>query len=185
MPGDVDRSAADVAGQVSYQGHIRLGQRVVLRADNGVVRGVVQVAGARSDRHLAGPGHAHVACLLVVPGSHRIAEALRLLHRVVGPGAGQQVVGAALVPAQEVERSHGELQAGAALQEHDLVVLGYIEQAGQALYGPSDHPFELLGAVADLHDPCAHAHELGQGLLELLDHREGKGGRAGREVVHA
>ena len=50
------------------------------------------------------------------------ADDLGLLEGFLTPGAGDEVVGA-LAGTEQVQGHHGELQAGASLQQQDLVVV--------------------------------------------------------------
>ena len=92
-----------------------------------VVRGHVDVGGAGRERAF-GVGRDPVE-----PVGRRRArlvdrpDAPGLLDRLVGPGAGHDVVRRG-PGGQEVHRHHRELEAGATLEEEDLVAVGDVRQ---------------------------------------------------------
>src|SRR5437773_1684227 len=89
-------------------------------------------------------------------GNVHVAEALRLLDRLLRPFAGRDVIGCALA-VQQIHRHLGELQRRAALEEQHPVVLRYREQLAQILLGFGSYADELLAAMAHLHHRHAAA----------------------------
>ena len=104
-----------------------------------------------------------------------LADDLGFLDRLGTPRAGVDVV-RDLPLAEEVHRDHGELLAGAALQEQDRVVVAQAEQFLDAVDRFDVHRFVVLAAVAVLHDRHARALEFDQfggGLLEDFERKNG------------
>src|SRR5438128_4147699 len=89
-------------------------------------------------------------------GNVHVAEALRLLDRLLRPFAGRDVIRFSLA-VQQIHRHLGELQRRAALKEQHLVVLRYREQLAQILLGFGSDADELLAAMAHLHHRHAAA----------------------------
>ena len=121
--------------------------------------------------------------ILVLGGGgdvHR-AEQLGFLDGFLGPFAGVDVIG--FLAFEQVHGDHAELQAGAALQEHDGVVFRHAEQGADLGFGRVDHRFEILGAVADLHDRKADAVEIQQFLLGFFHDFLGQDRRSGVEII--
>ena len=100
----------------------------------------------------------------------------------LAPRTGDDVIGRGAGGAQ-VHGQHGELQAGAALQEHDLVVGGDAEQLAQVGFGGLDDAFELLGAVAHLHHRHAAALVIEHFGLGFFEDGHGQHGGSGVEIV--
>jgi hypothetical protein len=93
---DVDRTAEDVRRGVGHERHgARLRDVVPLGAVDGVVRRDVRVGRVRVERQLAGLRHPREALRLGGSGDADRPDLLRLLHRLLRPDAGDDVVGRA------------------------------------------------------------------------------------------
>ena len=110
------------------------------------------------------------------------ADLLGFLDGLAGPGAGVDVVGG-LAGQQQVHGNLRELEAGAALEEEDLVVVVDAEQLAHVGDGFGVDGVVGFAAVAVFHDGHAGAVEIGEFLLGDLEDFEGEDGRAGVEVV--
>ena len=171
-------------GGIRDERHLaRIRDPVELHPAYGLVRGVVHVGGPGIE--LPGRLLGRVAEVLAL-GARRdidLAEAVRLLDRLLRPLARIDIVGR-LLPAEEVHRHHAELQRRTALQEEHLVVLGDFEQLAEVLLRLLRDRDELLAAVAHLHHRHARTvpvEHLGGGLLEHLLRQDR---RPGAEIEH-
>ena len=111
-----------------------------------------------------------------------LAQLLRFIQRLLGPGAGCHISGL-FAGRQEVQRNHRELETGAALQEQYVIVLGNRHQFAQQSDGLVVHRLILFAAMAHLHDGHARAPEVEQLALRLLQHGQRQRRRSCVEVV--
>ena len=172
---DVERAADEIGRGIADQGNAGRRGRLseIFHAMDGLVGCEVQVGSVRVEVEIV--GQAIEALLLGVGGGASGTQLGSFLDGRLAPGAGDDVVGGGTGGAQ-VHRQHGELQSGAALQEHDLVIAGDAQQLAQVCFGGLDHSFEFLRAVTDLHHRHACALEvdqLGLCLLEDLERQDG------------
>ena len=135
----------------------------------------VDLAGIRHAREVAGLGGG---------GDVHLAVTLRFLDRLLRPRTRDDVVGAAAL-GQQVHRHHGELQAGAALQEQHGVVVGDAGERADVGLGRVEDRFERLRPVADLQDRHADARQRDEIALRLFEDGLGQDGGTGAEVEDA
>ena len=93
--------------------------------------------------HLQVLVNAAVSFGLGVAGHVHVTEQLGLFAGLVGPHAGQRVVGGGVL-VQEVHGEHAEQQGASAAQEHDVVVLGNAHEVAEELFGFFEHAFDGL-----------------------------------------
>ena len=181
----VERAAEHVRRGVGHhRGGAEVRQLVELDTVNGLVRRHVHVRGARRELELLLPGHADVVLRLVVEGHVDGADLLRLLHRLVRPRPGHDVVGRR-AGVQQVHRHHRELGGRATGKEQDVVVVGDARQLADVRFTLGEDGLERLRPMADLEHRHADAGERQQVALRFLECGERQHGRAGREVVDA
>src|SRR2546427_11820826 len=155
---------------------------MIFNPADGFVRAVVDVRGVRPNLPLLrGVGE------IAVFGAGRdadIAIALRFLHCLLGPFSREHVIGLALA-AQQVHRPRRELQARAALQEQQLVVLRHGEQLAQVALGVGGDADEFPAAMAHLHHAHAAAVPVEHLVAGARQHLGGKHCRPGAEIEDA
>ncbi len=179
---DVDGATENVAGHVGDEGGFRVGEGLHLCAGDGFVGGHVDIGGAFGVvqggivRHVGGD------FLGGVGDDIDGADFLGFLDGLAGPGTGVDIVGH-LTCAEKVHGDHGKLEAGTALEEEDLVVIGQAEKLAHVGDGFGVDGVVGFAAVAMLHDGHARAVEIGQFLLGNLENLEGEGGGTCVEVV--
>ena len=120
-----------------------------------------------------------------IPGHVHLALAAGLLGAGGAPGAGDDVVGGRVVPAEQVHRHHRELQARAPLQEDHLVGLADAEQGFEPRQGLFQDAVERGAAVTDFQHRHADPRQREHFVAGLLEHLDWQDGRAGGEVEHA
>ena len=180
---DVDRPRQDVARHIGNQRHVTgFGKFTPLRAKNRVVRGQVHVGGVRLQPQVRQGRNAAEFSGFRAGRFVGLAQLLRFIQRFLGPGAGRHI-GGLLARRQEVQRNHRKLEAGAALQEQYVIVLGDRHQFAQQGDGLVVHRLILLAAMAHLHDGHARAPEVEQLALRLLQHGQRQRRRSCVEVV--
>ena len=88
----------------------------------------VEIGGIGGEFEVSGRREAVVVRGFPIPGDMDAALTASLLGPGVPPRAGDEIVGGARLPSEEVHRNHRELQARAPLDEHHLVILTDPEQ---------------------------------------------------------
>ncbi len=111
-------------------------------------------------------------------------DAFGFLHGLLRPDAGHDVVGRT-ARGQDVHRHHRELEAGAALQEQDMVAVGNAGERADVALGTLDDFVEWLRAVADLEDRHADAGHRQEVLACLFEDLDRKHGRPGGKIENA
>lgn len=140
--GHVNLTGEEVGAHVGHEEPgLRLRDVVPFRTVDGVVGGNVQVGGVVA--HLQVLVDAAVGFGLGVAGHVHVTEQLGLFAGLVGPHAGQRVVGGGVL-VQEVHGEHAEQQGASAAQEHDVVVLGNAHEVAEELFGFFEHAFDGL-----------------------------------------
>jgi len=155
---------------------------VVLGTFDGVVVTDVEVI-----RSLVSPlDFRQVGPLLVFRGTDDIAgaELGSGFNGLLRPLTGQREVGL-LVDGHEVERQHVELEARAALQEQDVVVVGDAEHFAHQRFATVNDGFVRLGAVRHFHHGLTRALVVEHLGSSLLQNRFRQNRRAGGKVVNA
>jgi hypothetical protein len=109
------------------------------------------------------------------------AKFLGFLKGFFAPGAGDNVVRTCSSRA-EVHRDHGELQAGAALQEKDLIVGRDFQQFAQIVLSIGYDGFEFFRAMADFHHGHAGPFIIEHFCLGLLEDFQRQSGGTGVKV---
>mmetsp|Transcript_16646 Transcript_16646/g.22915 ORF Transcript_16646/g.22915 Transcript_16646/m.22915 type:complete len:386 (-) Transcript_16646:77-1234(-) len=182
----LDGLGAEVGGHVGHQGHIADLRRVLpLHAVHGLVGAVVDVRGCGVQLPGARVRDGRVLGRLGVAGALADAVLGRLLHGLVAPDPGDQVVDLGLRRAGHVQRHGRELQRRSALHENGLVLGGHVEDLAEVGLGLVGDGGELLAPVRHLHDAHAAALPVHHVLLDLLEHLQRHHAGAGGEVVHA
>ena len=183
--GHVHRPGKKIGGHIAHNGHIpRIGHILPFGAVNGVVGTVVEVTGLGVQLELVLGGNVGVVFVTAVGGKRNLAVLLSLLIGHAGEIAGDGVIRPAGF-SDEVQRNHGELAGGAALQKQHPIVFGHMEQPDEAGLGVVKDLLEHLGAVAHLHYGHAGALVVGDLAARPLQHLQRQHGRAGREIVDA
>ena len=176
---DVAGLAQEHGGLVGHQ-YVALGvgQLVPGHAVDGLVLADVHIVGVLGDVQIGAVGDIAVILILGGGGYDDLAVLLSLGNGLLGPRAGLDVHGLAVL--HQVPRHSGELQGSAALDEQHLVVVGDVHQLAQIGLGLVDDLLEHLGAMAHLHDAhtaAAVVHHLVADLLQHgLRHHGGTGG---------
>ena len=174
----------DHGAHVRHQRHaLHLGHLDVLGAEDGVVLADVDIAGiliVRDGVHIRDVGE-----VLVLAGCHDVglAELGGFLGGQVGEVAGDDVV--RLAGGHEVQRHHGKLLSGTALEEAHLVVVGDVHHAAQGGLSVLDDGVEPLAAVAHLHHALAAVAVFQQLCLCLPEDLLGQHAGACAEVVYS
>ena len=183
VAGHVDGAREDGGRHVRHQ-RDATGIRDVgkLHSADGLVGRVVHVGRIGGQVQPLLPRHGGEVVGLGAAGDAHLAEAARLLDGLLRPRAGVDVVGGFL-PAQQVDGHHGELEAGPALQEQDLVAVRHRQQVAQVGLGLLGDGDEGPAAVAHLHHRHAFAVPVQQLLACLLQHLFRQRRRSGAEVV--
>ena len=174
----------DHGAHVRHQRHaLHLGHLDVLGAEDGVVLADVDVAGVLIV--VDGVHIRDVGKVLVLAGSNdvHLAELGGFLGGEVREVAGDEVIG--LAGGHEVQRHHGELLGGTALEEANLVVVGDVHHPAQGGLGVLDDGIEPLAAVAHLHHALTAVAILEQLCLCLLEHLLGQHAGACAEVINS
>lgn len=122
----------------------------MLDAVNGLVHAVVNVLSVRRNGVVVIPAGESVYGLDAVNLAHP-AVFQAFLVGVLGPGAGNDIVGAVVLIPDEVHRNVGKLAASAALEEEDLVIVRNIVQIPEILLCLLGNLHVLLAAVGHLH----------------------------------
>ena len=132
-----------------------IGQGLELGAVNGVVLADVDVVGILGNGQVGAVGDVGEGSILGGSDGVGLAIELGFLPCLLGPLAGDDVVGNLVF--HQVHGNHGELLVGAALEEQDLVVIGNVHQLPQVSLGLVDDALVGLGTVAHFHDGHAGA----------------------------
>ena len=132
-----------------------------------------------------GFGQAVVVGRFAVPGDVDLAFPLGFVEGHLAPRAGDDVVGGFTLAAHQIQRDHRELQARAALQKDNLVVVRDGEQLFEERFGGGEDFEKARGPVAHFQHAHAVAGEADQLALGLLQHRQRQDGRAGGEIEDA
>ena len=157
-----------------------VGQLVPRDAVDGLVLADVDVVGILGDLEVGAVGHVGVVLVLAGRGDDDLADLLRFLDGLLGPCAGLDVDGLAVL--HQVHRDHGELERRAALDEQDLVVVGDAHEVAQILLSLVDDLLEDRGAVRHFHDAHAAAAVVHHLVPDLFQNGFRHHGRAGGEV---
>ena len=165
-----DRPREDVAGGVAGEPGVTRRCRLTaeLGAEDGVVRGEVHVGRCLGVAGLALLGDVGEVGVLGAAGDVDTAVVPGLLHRLLRPAAGDQVVGGA-VRGEEVRRQHVELGRGASLQEEHGVVVGDAGQLAAVGLGLGNDALEGRATVAVLEDADSRAVDVPEVLSRLLE----------------
>ena len=186
---------ADVAGLGEEHGALvgnedvalGVGQLLPGHTVDGLVLADVDIVGILGDVEVGAIGDVAVVLVLGGSGDDDFAVLLGLSDGLLGPGAGLDVDGLAVL--HQVPGHSRELQRSAALNEQDLVVVGNAHQVAQVSLGLVDDLLENLGAVAHFHDAHAAAavvhHLVTDFLQDGLRHHSGACGEViGAIVLH-
>ncbi len=182
--GHIHRLGEDHGAHVRHQRHaFHLGHLHVLGAENGVVLADVDVAGVLVV--VDGVHIRNVGKVFILAGRHNVhlAELGGFLGGQVGEVAGNQVIG--LAGGHKVQRHHGKLLGGTALEKADLVVVGNVHHPAQRSFGVLDDGIEPLAAVAHLHHALAAVAVFQQLCLGLPENLLGQHAGACAEVVYS
>ena len=168
---DVTGAGEEQGGLVRHQNlALGVGQRVVGGAVDGLIFADVDVIGVVRDVQIGAVGE--IGEVLIGGGGDDFdfTVPLGLGYGLFAPGAGLHIAGHAVF--HQVHGNHGELQGSAALDEHDLVVVGDTHQVPQVLLSFVNDLLEYLGTVAHLHyaHTCALVieHFIGSFLKHFL-----------------
>ena len=107
-----------------------------------------------------------------------LAELVSLLGGLLGEVAGHQVI--RLAGGHEVQRHHGKLLGGAALEEADPVIVRHVQHPADGGLGVLDDVVKPLAAVAHLHDALAGTMVVQQFRLGRAAEREAAASKAPR-----
>nr|ABZ10196.1 hypothetical protein ALOHA_HF4000APKG10H12ctg3g11 [uncultured marine microorganism HF4000_APKG10H12] len=185
VPGHVDRAAEQIGRRVDHQrGGAHLGHHRPLRPDDRVVGRHVDIRATRGETQPVWRRHPCERLVLGRCADVHPSELRRLARRLLRPVAGQRVVGHA-IRTEQIHRHHGELLAGAPLQEEDVVVVGHAGQGPQVRLCLLEDPVECRRPVADLEHRHADPWQRQQVALRRLEHRLRQHRRSGTEVEHA
>ena len=183
--GHVDGLGQDAGGNIRDKRHAAgVGQLVILGAVDGVVHADVEIVGVGSEG--GGIQLRYVGEGLILGAGHHmgLAVAGSLLVRLVGPLAGDDEVGLAAA-VHQVEREHGELGGGTALEKQHLVGIRNPHDLAQQGLALLDDGVIGLGAMGHLHHRLPRAviiqHFLGRGLQNAFGKHRGAGGK----IIHS
>ena len=181
---DVDRLGEEHRALIGHQDvALGVGQLRELGAVDGVVLADVEVARVLADGQVGAVGDVREVLVGRARHRHGVAEDLRLLEGLLGPVAGDDVVGLAV--GREVHEDRREEQRVAALREDDLVVIRDAHEVAQRGLGVVDDLLEDGRSVAHLHDAHAAAGVVEHLVRALPEDLLGQHGGTGGEVVHA
>ena len=182
--GHVAGLAQEHGGLVGHQDvALGVGQLVPGHAVDGLVLADVHIVGILGDVQIGAVGDIAVILILGGGGYDDLAVLLSLGNGLLGPCAGLDVDGLAVL--HQIPRHSRELQRSAALNEQDLVVVGDAHQVAQVSLGFVDDLLENLGAVAHFHDAHAAAAVVHHLVTDFLQHGLRHHSGTGREVVGA
>ena len=150
---------------------------------DGLILADIDVVGILGNVEIGAIGNVGVVLILAGGGDDDFADLLCLSDGLLGPCAGLNVNGLAVL--HEVHGDHGELEGGAALDEQDLVVVGNAHQVAQILLGFVNDLLKDLGAVGHFHDAHAAAAVVEHFVTDLLQNRLRHHGGTCGEVVSA
>ena len=179
--GDVAGLAQEHGGLVGHQ-HVALGvgQLAPRHAVDGLVLADIDIIGILGDVQIGAVRDVAVILILGGGGHDDLTVLLGLGDGLLGPGAGLDVDGLAVL--HQVPCHGGKLQGGAALDEQHLVVIGDAHQVTQIGLGLVDDLLEHLGTVAHLHDAHAAAAVVHHLIADLLQDGLRHHGRARGEI---
>ena len=173
--GHVYHSAENFAGHIRDYGHVGFGQKVVARAENGIVRAHMEILRVGAYIELA--GNIGEVFVLAACRDVYVAEAGGLFVGFGGEIARQHIIGF-VVFAEQVQRNCGKLLACAALNEQNVIIVGHVEQFSQAGLDFVVDCFKSLGAVAHFRYAHAGVCIVEHIALDFLQHFERKSGGA-------
>jgi len=180
---DVHFFREDARRHITDQRHIAdIRNRMVLGAFDGVVVAdveVIRILVGANDFRQVGP-------LLVFGRTNDIAgaELGSGFNGFLRPLTGQREVGL-LVDGHEVERQHVELEARAALQKQDVVIVRHTQHFANQRFAAIDDGFVRLGTVRHFHHGLTGALVIEHLGSSLLQNRFRQNRRAGGKVVNA
>ena len=148
---DVHLARKNVAGHIADNGNIKLGEILVLSAVNRVVGSEVYIRSIGAEREFL----RNVAVVFVGAGSSfvNLAVEFSFRHSLLGPDAGVDISGVFF--SVEVSSCHQKLGVAAALDKHNLIILGDFHQLTQQLFCFCMQGSVFTTAVAHFND--AHA----------------------------
>ena len=179
----IGRLTENHGAHVSYQGDaVHLRHIFISSAKNGVVLADVDVAGVWVIRN--GLDIRNIGEVLILAGSSDAgcAELSGFFGSLFAEVAGHQIIRRA--SGHKVQGHHGELLGCAALEETDLVVVGYIQHLADTGLSVLDDLIEPLAAVAHLHHAHTAAMVVQQVGLSFLQNGNRQHGRTGAEIIH-
>ena len=150
---------------------------------DGLILADVDIVGILGNVKIGAVGDVAVVLVLGGSGDDDLAVLLGLGNGLLGPCAGLDVDGLAVL--HQIPRHSRELQRSAALNEQDLVVVGNAHQVAQVSLGLVDDLLENLGAVTHFHDAHAAAAVVHHLVTDFLQHGLRHHSGTGREVVGA
>ena len=159
-----------------------VGELLIGGAVDGLILADIDVIGVLADGQIGAIGDIAVVAVLAGCDKVDLAVLLRLGIGLLGPVAGDDVIGNAVL--HEVHGDHGELEGRAALDEHYLVVIGDVHEVAKILLGLVNDLLEDLGTVAHLHDAHAGAFIIHEVVTNALKHLLGEDGGTCGEVVN-
>ena len=162
---------------------VHLGHLGVTGAENGVVLADVDVAGLGvivDGLHVGDIGEIPV---LAAGGDAGRAELGGFLGGFLAEIAGHQVIRRA--GGHKIQRDHGELLGGAALEKADLVVVGDVQHPPHGGLGVRDDLVEPFAAVAHFHHAHAGTVVVQQFLLGGFQNSFRQHRRSGAEIINS
>ena len=148
---NVHLAREDVAGHIADNGNVEFGEILVLGAVNRVVGSEVYIRSIGAECELL----RNVAVVLIGAASClvNLAVEFSFRHGLLGPDAGVDISGVFF--SVEIGSCHQKLGTAAALDKHNLVVLGDFHQLAQQLFCFCMHGSVFTTAMAHFND--AHA----------------------------
>ena len=182
---EIHRAREHVRGHVGKERHaVCLRDVVIFRAVDRVVVTEVDVGRLRINLELFLRRDVFVAAFFAGSCDRADAEVLCFFIGLFGEAAGEDV-GARMFLRGVVQRNHGELLAGTALAEQDLVIIAEPHEFLDVLFGLFVYGCVLRGTMADLEDRHAAVVEVQEFRLCFLEDFERQGSRAGVKIVNA
>ena len=154
-------------------------------AVNGLILADVDVVGVVGNIEIGAVGNVAVVLILGGGGHDEFAVLFSLGNGLLGPSAGLDVHGLAVL--HQIPCHSGELQGGAALDEQNLVIVGNVHQITQIGLGLVDDLLKDLGTMAHLHDAHTAATVVHHFVADLLQngfrHHSGAGGKVKSAII--
>src|SRR5882672_1027328 len=180
----VERARENMRGGVRHERHLpRFRDPVELDPAYGLVRGVVHVRRLRVELPRGLLRRIGEILALRARRYVHLAEAVRLLDRLLAPRARIDIVGG-LFPGEEVHGNCREVQRRAALEEQHLVIGRNLEQLAEILLRGRGDLDELLAAMAHFHHRHARTVPVEHFRGSLREHLLGQDCRARAEIDH-